>query len=124
MDMKRYLVRNNWDQSLLQPPQVDSETLPQLFEEGQVQGNPTESIKHTKHLARHSAWGEVSIACEPDKEPLLSGAGISHKWENWNVKVLTDSCDDCACKEEGAAEVPVTGVCGVSWRIYSIFLGI
>lgn len=81
MDMKRYLVRNNRDQSLLQSPQVDSETLPQLFEEGQVQGNPTESIKHTKHLAGHGARGEVSIACEPDKEPLLSRAGISHKRE-------------------------------------------
>ena len=60
----RYLVWNNWDHPPLQSPQVDGETLPHLLQEGQIQRDATERVKHAEHLTGHGAGGEVTIACE------------------------------------------------------------
>lgn len=65
----QYLVWNN--HSPLQSTQVDGEALPQMFEEGQVQRDPTQCVKHTKHLTRYSAGGEVAVACKRDDELSL-----------------------------------------------------
>lgn len=87
---------------------MDGETLPQLFEEGQIQRDAAERVKHTKHLARHSAGGEVAITCEADYDKSV--AVLKHQLFKLYVKMFTYSCDYCASKKERAAKIPVSGV--------------
>lgn len=70
---------NNRHHPSLQSAQVDGEPLAQLFEESQVQGNPTQCIKYAKHLTGHCAWGAVAITCEPDKSIIMAALGHTNK---------------------------------------------
>lgn len=51
------------DHPSLYSTQVDGETFAQLFEESQVQWDPTQCIKNTEHLTRHCTGGQIAIAC-------------------------------------------------------------
>lgn len=109
----RYLKRNNCNHSPLQSTQVNAETLADLFKESQVQWDPKQSVKHTEDLTRHCAWREVAIACEPSSSEHVSALEVKQSEcleDLFEHQLLTYSCDNCACKEEGTTKVPVTGV--------------
>lgn len=103
-----YPVRNCCNHPPLQLTQVDRQTLAELFEERQVQRDPTQRIKHAKHLTRHGAGGEVAVTCGR----LQTSGQHANQYNRADVKdeQLTNGCDDRPCEEEGAAKVPVTGV--------------
>lgn len=48
----------------LQVDQVSTESFSQLIEKSQIERNPEQGIKYTKHLPRHCAGGQVSITCK------------------------------------------------------------
>jgi len=75
-------VWNNRDHSPLQSTEVDGETLAQLFEEGQVQWDSTQGVKHTKHLTRYSAGGEVTVACGQGDRVVITCS------LNWTVSMV------------------------------------
>lgn len=93
-----------------------------------VWGRLSSAGSHTGHKTHRTpdqtqCWGTgCHNLCAKMISITFSIRKLQLVWQH--VKKLTYSGDNCACEEEGAAEIPVTGICWVAWGIHSIFPGI